>query len=104
MGTGHFMLPISDFLILTILALLIFGPRRLPEIGRIVGKGLAEFRKASNELRRSISAELAVEEEEKGAKAPDLGPRPLRWVSPLDSGPSSSEPKSEQAGPPGASS
>jgi len=37
-----------------ILALLLFGPRRLPEIGRTVGKSLAEFRKASNELRRTL--------------------------------------------------
>jgi sec-independent protein translocase protein TatB len=68
------MIPISDLLLLMLLALLIFGPRRLPEIGRMVGKALAEFRKASNELRRSINAELALEEHE--PPRPYLAPPP----------------------------
>jgi len=38
-------------------ALLLFGPRRLPELGRTLGKGLAEFRRASAELKRSLDAE-----------------------------------------------
>jgi TatA/E family protein of Tat protein translocase len=38
-------------------ALLLFGPRRLPELGRTLGKGLAEFRRASAELRRTLDAE-----------------------------------------------
>jgi|SRR5580693_1649573 sec-independent protein translocase protein TatB len=62
------MIPITDVIILMVLALLIFGPRRLPEIGRMVGKGLAEFRRASNELRRSINAELALEEDDAAAR------------------------------------
>lgn len=45
------------------LALLVFGPKRLPELGRTLGRGLSEFRKASNELKRSINTELALEEE-----------------------------------------
>src|SRR5215470_7449358 len=63
------MIPITDLIILMVLALLIFGPRRLPEIGRMVGKVLAEFRRASNELRRSINAELALEEDDAAAHA-----------------------------------
>lgn len=48
-----------------ILALLLFGPRRLPEIGRTVGKSLAEFRKASNDLRRTLENEVALDEPKK---------------------------------------
>jgi TatA/E family protein of Tat protein translocase len=64
-----------------VLALLIFGPKRLPEIGRTIGRGMAEFRKASNELKRTINTELAMEELpgkplgpwfEPPAKAPDM--------------------------------
>lgn len=44
------------------LALLIFGPRKLPEIGRTIGRGLSEFRKASTDLKRSINAEMIEEE------------------------------------------
>lgn len=56
-------LGVPELIFIFILALLIFGPRKLPEIGRTVGKGLAEFRKASNDLKRSINTELALEEQ-----------------------------------------
>lgn len=45
-----------------VLALLIFGPNKLADIGRTLGRGVAEFRKATNELKRSISTELALDE------------------------------------------
>jgi sec-independent protein translocase protein TatA len=45
-----------------VLALLIFGPKKLPEIGRTLGKGVAEFRRATDELKRSINTELALDE------------------------------------------
>jgi Tat protein translocase TatB subunit len=48
------------FLILVI-ALIVFGPRRLPEIGKSVGKMLAEFRKASNDFKRTIEEEVEAE-------------------------------------------
>ena len=55
-------LGVPEIAFIFVLALLIFGPKKLPEIGCTVGKGLAEFRKASNELKRTINAELALEE------------------------------------------
>lgn len=51
-----------ELMFILVLALLIFGPRKLPEIGRTVGKALSEFRKASNDLKRSINAEMLEEE------------------------------------------
>ena len=54
----------SELLIIFIVALLIFGPRKLPELGRSLGKGLAEFKKASNELRRTWEEEVKTEERE----------------------------------------
>src|SRR4029079_14846553 len=57
-------LGVPELIFILVLVLLVFGPKRLPEIGRTVGKGLAEFRKASNDLKRTINAELALEEEE----------------------------------------
>ena len=54
-------LGVPEILFLLVLALLIFGPRKLPEIGRTLGRGMAEFRKASNELRRTLNAE-AIEQ------------------------------------------
>src|SRR6202011_3665114 len=79
---GGPMIPLTDLIILMVLALLIFGPRRLPEIGRMVGKGLAEFRRASNELRRSINAELALEEDDAAARARAESNRPTLLATP----------------------
>lgn len=49
---------VPEMIVIAVLALLIFGPRRLPELGRQVGKALAEFRRASMEIRRAIDEEV----------------------------------------------
>ncbi len=63
-------LGVPEIIFILVLALLIFGPKRLPEIGRTVGKGLAEFRRASSEIQRTINAELALEEEPRPTQFP----------------------------------
>jgi len=55
-------LGLPEILFILVLALLLFGPRRLPEIGRTIGKGLSEFRRATNDLKRSIETEIEMEE------------------------------------------
>ncbi len=55
-------LGLPEILFILVLALLLFGPRRLPEIGRTIGKGLGEFRRATNDLRRSIETEIAIDD------------------------------------------
>src|SRR3982751_4532372 len=52
----------SEIAFIVIIALLLFGPKKLPEIGRTVGRGMAEFRRATDELKRSINTELALDE------------------------------------------
>lgn len=52
----------TEIAFILVLALLLFGPKRLPEIGRTIGKGLAEFRRASNDLRRTLENEVALDE------------------------------------------
>jgi len=63
-----------EILLILVLALLIFGPKRLPEVGRTIGKGLSEFRRASSDLKRTVNAELALDEDERPAttRRPDL--------------------------------
>lgn len=65
-------LGLPEMLFIFVLALLIFGPKKLPEIGRTVGKGMAEFRKASGELKRTLNAEMALDE---NPAPPQLRPR-----------------------------
>jgi sec-independent protein translocase protein TatB len=56
-------LSMADSLILMVLALVVFGPRRLPQIGRQIGKLMYEFRKASNDFKFQMEEELRVAED-----------------------------------------
>ena len=59
-----------EMLIILVIALIIFGPRKLPELGRSLGKSLAEFKKASNELRNTLEEEIRIEEQKEKTPAP----------------------------------
>ena len=52
-----------ELIIIFVIALIIFGPRKLPELGRSLGKSLAEFKRASNELRSTLEEEIRIEEQ-----------------------------------------
>jgi sec-independent protein translocase protein TatA len=52
-----------ELIIILVIALIIFGPRKLPELGRSLGKSINEFKKASNELRSTLEDEIRVEEQ-----------------------------------------
>jgi sec-independent protein translocase protein TatB len=77
-------LGMADSLILMVLALVVFGPRRLPQIGRQIGKLMYEFHKASNdfkyqmeeELRNAEDADRRKKEEERVAALPLAAPAP----------------------------
>ena len=59
-----------ELIIIFVIALIIFGPRKLPELCRSLGKSIAEFKKASNELRNTLEEEIRLEEQkEASAKA-----------------------------------
>jgi TatA/E family protein of Tat protein translocase len=47
-----------ELIMIFVVALLVFGPKKLPEIGKSLGKGLAEFKKASDELKKTIADEI----------------------------------------------
>jgi TatA/E family protein of Tat protein translocase len=51
-------LGMPELMMIMFLALLLFGPKKLPEIGKQVGKALGEFKRASNDLKRSIEDEM----------------------------------------------
>ena len=51
-----------ELIIIFVIALIIFGPRKLPELGRSLGKSLAEFKKASTELRNTLEEEIRIDE------------------------------------------
>jgi TatA/E family protein of Tat protein translocase len=51
-----------ELIIIFVIALIIFGPRKLPDLGKSLGRSLAEFKRASNELRHTLEDEIRVEE------------------------------------------
>jgi TatA/E family protein of Tat protein translocase len=51
-----------ELIIIFFIALIIFGPRKLPELGRSLGRSLGEFKRASNELRSTLEEEIRIEE------------------------------------------
>lgn len=70
----------QEMLFIMAAALLIFGPRKLPELGRTLGRGMAEFRRATSDLKRSIDIEIDDEKRpppprriDKGGKAASTG-------------------------------
>lgn len=56
-------LGMQELIVIFILALIVFGPRKLPELGKTLGKGLAEFKRASNELKRTWEDEVRLDKE-----------------------------------------
>ncbi len=59
----------GELLIIFVIALIVFGPRKLPELGRTLGKSLGEFKRASNDLRNTLEEEIHVEEQTRPAPA-----------------------------------
>ncbi len=83
-------LGVPELLMIFAVILIVFGPRRIPEIGRTLGKALSEFRKATDDLKGTIEREVRLEELKKIAPAA---------MAPFESV-SRSEPEEEITAPP----
>ena len=72
-----------ELVIIFIVVLLVFGPKRLPELGRSLGRGLTEFRRASNDLKNTIEREVESAELEKSLR--EAAQPPVQPGKPNDS-------------------
>jgi TatA/E family protein of Tat protein translocase len=62
---------VPELIIIFTIALIIFGPRKLPELGKSLGKSLAEFKRASNELKNTLDEEIRLEDQRSAQRAPE---------------------------------
>ena len=92
-------MPLSGFgfgelLLISMLVLIVFGPKRLPEITRTIGKGIREFKKGMNEIQREL--ETADREARWSSPPPPPPPRSIEDPAPLPSDERSSEDESSE--------
>ena len=65
-----------EMVVIFLIALLVFGPRKLPELGKSLGRSLAEFKRASNELRNTLEDEVRIEEQREQTARASVQPPP----------------------------
>jgi TatA/E family protein of Tat protein translocase len=78
-----------ELILIFVVALLVFGPKKLPEIGKSLGKGLAEFKRASDELKKTIEHEIEQGKNEVSSLRETVAsvPESLRSAPPLEGTP-----------------
>lgn len=69
----------TELLVIAVVALILFGPRKLPEIGRTVGRGLAEFKRASDDFKRTWEYEVEIEK-----RQPPAAPNAVQEAAPVE--------------------
>lgn len=82
-----------ELVLILVLALIVFGPRRLPEIGKSMGKLLSEFRKASHDFQRTIEDEVEAEKYKAAAPEAPVVPEEASATVPREVPPPPIEPK-----------
>jgi len=92
---------IPELLVILVVALIVLGPQRLPEVARALGKALAEFRRATGDLSEELSnARIMLEEEVRQAERKTQGAQPPATPSPTES-PAPPERQEKKETPPG---
>jgi sec-independent protein translocase protein TatA len=64
----------AEIIVILLIALIVFGPKRLPEIGKTVGKGLREFRKATQDIKDEFAQTMDDEDEPARSSPSDQAP------------------------------
>src|SRR5881296_849418 len=82
---------LQEMLVIGVLALLVFGPSKLPELGRMIGRALREFRRASDEFRSTVETNLHINDPDPPLPEPIVDATPVTPM-PTASLPSEAEP------------
>jgi len=67
-----------ELLLILVIALIVFGPRKLPEMGKSLGKMMAEFRKASTDFQRTIEEEVEADKMRQALEVPRIEAEPVK--------------------------
>ena len=70
-----------ELIVILVIALIIFGPRKLPELGKSLGRSLNEFKKASTDLQNTLEQEIKIEEQKEAAAKTKAAEPPATPVS-----------------------
>ena len=97
MGIGN--LGLTEMAIVFVIALIVFGPRRLPEIGRSLGSAMREFRRSLNQIQREIEQADPVKPLKDEVNS-ILSPRPEQPAGPAPAGPAPADPSTPPSPPP----
>jgi Tat protein translocase TatB subunit len=91
-----------ELFLIFVVALIVFGPRKLPEIGKSLGKMMAEFRRASNEFRSTIENEVEAEKirEAMRIEPPKVEPTVTNYPGAPEAAPPAAQPAPETQPPP----
>lgn len=65
-----FGLGVPELVIILVIALVIFGPKKLPEIGQALGKGIREFKKGTQDIQKDLESAVKMEDEPKAETKP----------------------------------
>jgi TatA/E family protein of Tat protein translocase len=85
-----------ELIVIFVIALIIFGPRKLPELGKSLGRSISEFKRASNELRNTLEEEIRIDEQRQRTAPATPAPEPTPEPAPAtSSGPTESSPESD---------
>ncbi len=89
-----------ELLVILVVALVIFGPKKLPELARSLGKGFAEFKRASHDLKSSINLEMEKDEKKQESRPTSpIPPAAASSPSPLETPPAPEEKEASGPGP-----
>jgi sec-independent protein translocase protein TatB len=90
---------LQEMIVIGVIALLVFGPSRLPELGRMVGRAMREFRRASDEFRTTVETNLNINDAESAAVPAPAPTEPATATWPSETEPQLAEPSSTPAPP-----
>lgn len=94
----------TELLVILVVALIVFGPTKLPELARSLGRAMHEFRRASNDLRASFNEAIEPPPSPQPPRAsPAIPPPPAEAPAPLDQPPAGAAPAERPSSPPSSS-